>query len=973
MIDSIRQRIHIEDTKCTISDPSQGYMILTLIMNDIRETHSILLNTLGYWRPSFSSFYEYFYWEPLKPEKPVQITLSNQSSSLFVPLSPLQQIAMNTIWKQHGIQETVTNSLHLLTISLDYSRICLNPQSFSISFSSLIVHLLRDEYPTLTLQSFTSLLFLHSSNRSLPSPPADPSGQSTQLTVSPSSSPSISPSSPSSSPSITGRMDLKKMSAGLDYLTLTLFMDHLPSIPLSSSSNPSFNIAFMVEDVCCVGKHPTGLNANLNIARLSLLLSPEWTVECIALSLHVLREDECLIVCEGSDLGISAIESLLPSDNSILTIQMKWSILDMIPSSSLLSYSSFLSFYFYLSRIDFQFEFQVAGLCFCFEHISLLSLTHFNIETLTVSLYRANLPPFHFLLVNSTSISLEDGFSILIQSIHSLLSAASLCSLYSLFNQLSSFVFRFTVERQVQNLLLSTPHSSFALPSRFSLHIHSLSLKYRALHPSANQVQRIACVCVLTNLSLSEHDISLEWIDVGVTDNETAASQLITSPFSHVSQTESISLYHPIISIPSISLTWLSSVQFSISSILGVVSSQNLAIMILILRDLQSLHVKQPLHFIVHPQDLTLHILKSTYHRLKELRWRRETVTRTASFPFIMNCPQMYRPTHFSQTDDELIGTDERQRVEALLRKMVNAMTYANRMPREVECSLHTLVLQLDDGEAECRLNDLLLHISTMESTVHADITLESLIMTASQSTMENPLSLSPFTLGTSSLESFPPILHITLNLTTGRLLTLHSVVISVAPLRLQFSIPALKSLISFFEAANYKTLPTRRFTQSPALIPIRLQYLRVNAIQVYCALTPTPQADYSLIPFTLNSITLRERICSVKHIFILLRRRLLTDLFSQTSQHVAQASAVVANAMGFSGLVSLLRKPIQLPRHLSQQRKEKEKKKLIRQFLGRKAHIINHQREDNDVLTCEEESIPGFSNPLFEALRQND
>ena len=168
-------------------------------------------------------------------------------------------------------------------------------------------------------------------------------------------------------------------------------------------------------------------------------------------------------------------------------------------------------------------------------------------------------------------------------------------------------------------------------------------------------------------------------------------------------------------------------------------------------------------------------------------------------------------------------------------------------------------------------------------------------------------------------------------------------------------------------------TFPMKRVSQSPFLTPIRLKYLRVNSIQVYCALTPTPQAEYALIPFTLNSITLRERVCSLKHILILLRRRLLTDLFSQTSQHVAEASVVVANAMGFSGFVSLLRKPIQLPSHLSQRRKEKERKKLIRSLLGRKAHNIQHIREDNDVLTCGEEATPGFNNPLFDALRQSD
>ena len=952
----------------SITNLLQVYQTLDSILEDVQRIQSNLMRTIGYWRPSFSSFYDYFFWEPLKPTKPIHLTLSDQSLSLSVPLNPLQQVAIQTIWIQHGKKDVISNTLPLLSVSLDSSHVCIDSESYSIAFSSLLLHLLSDEYPALSLNSFTSHLVLHTADQFQSTSPSD----STLITSTPVSLP----------PSITGHMDLKSLSAGLDYLTLSVLFDHFPSLPLSSSSStPLLRISLMIDTVCCVAKHPIGMNANLSVAKLDLLLSPDWKAECMVLSLYILRDDECLVMCEGTDMGFSCMESYAPSDHSNLTIHINYAILDAIPSSFTTSFasssssiSSFSSLFTYFSRLDIHFELPPEiGITFSFDNVSFLSLSQFTIDSLTISLFRINLPPFRFFLSNFISLSFEDGISIQIQSIHSLLSAASLCSLYSLFNQLSSSLFRFTVEKQIQSLLSGSQPSSFSLPPHFALCIHSISLKYRAIHPSANQVQRIACVCVFTNLSLSDQDFLLDWIDVGVTNDETAASELVTSPFPHVSRSESNSSYHPIISIPSISLTFSSSVYFSISSVLAVISSQNLAILILILRDLQTLHVREPLCFAVHPQDLTLHILQSTYHRLKELRWKREAITRTVSCPSILNLPQMYRPTHFSQTEDMIVGIDERQRVEALLNKMVSALSWSNRLPHELKCCLHSLVLQLDDGEAECDLNDFIFQMISSDGSIHVDMTLELLQITASQSTMDNPLSLSPFTLGTSSLESLPPSLHITVNMETGRLVTVHSVVISVAPLRLQFSIPALKSLITFFEAANYRVLPMRRFTQSPILTPIRLKYLRVNAIQVYCALTPTPQAEYALIPFTLNSITLRERVCSLKHILILLRRRLLTDLFSQTSQHVTQASVVVANAMGFSGLVSLLRKPIQLPRHLSQRRKEKEKKKLIHNFLGRKAHIIRHPREDNDVLTCEEESIPGFSNPLFDALRQND
>ena len=99
------------------------------------------------------------------------------------------------------------------------------------------------------------------------------------------------------------------------------------------------------------------------------------------------------------------------------------------------------------------------------------------------------------------------------------------------------------------------------------------------------------------------------------------------------------------------------------------------------------------------------------------------------------------------------------------------------------------------------------------------------------------------------------------------------------------------------------------------------------------------------------------------------LKLRFLGELLAQVSQNVTQTSVLVADAMGCSRLPSWLRKPIQIPKKLSERHRERRRRKQIRLLLGEGASFQEHSREEGNVLVCEEKRRPGFSNPQFDSL----
>lgn len=454
-----------------------------------------------------------------------------------------------------------------------------------------------------------------------------------------------------------------------------------------------------------------------------------------------------------------------------------------------------------------------------------------------------------------------------------------------------------------------------------------------------------------------------------------------------------------------------------IPSITVLLERQTISILIQIVDDMQSIRVQQSVHFPIRAQDLNYFILQSTYYRLQEVRWNHyssSNLHKTNSFPLVSkevgssypirsssdgvgSIKRRDRPfdrnnhDYYSKMDyqHQYQYRDEQQRIESLLRKMMAALHPTLLfIPPQCTMILQSIVLQLVNGEqmiTDCRVEQVYVHYTSDYPILQVYTTIERVEMVALHPTSNNPLTLFPFEgNGKEQMLSPQPLIQVTINLEVGALITLHSVVLSVAPLRLQFSISALRALIDFFNPSN-----SRSSSFHPSSSPhsssntssnpyssssIRLIHLRLNPIRVYCALCPTTQVEYALIPFTLHPITLRERICSVKHIFKLLQGKLLMDLLSKSSQHWNQASAVVANAMGYSKLVSLLRRPIQLPGQLLKHRKKREEEKRIQQLLGKRAHLVNPKAcvcEEWDVLQCTEESIPSFSNPLFDQLLQ--
>ena len=96
----------------------------------------------------------------------------------------------------------------------------------------------------------------------------------------------------------------------------------------------------------------------------------------------------------------------------------------------------------------------------------------------------------------------------------------------------------------------------------------------------------------------------------------------------------------------------------------------------------------------------------------------------------------------------------------------------------------------------------------------------------------------------------------------------------------------------------------------------------------------------------------------------------LIADLLSQATQHVSQASAVMANAMGFSGIVSLLRKPIPVPSLVSEKRIKKQRSKKIRLLLGRKVHDSPIPSHSGSTPICTETQQETFVNRRFEELQ---
>ena len=1001
--------------------------IVNTILDISHDITKQLSSIIGCYRPSFAQFYDYFYWHPLKIINTNHLSFYSFTLSLQFALSPLQLVGITTIWKQQRDWDQFEqcswvkkNDLQLATIAFNALTLTMKSPQWSCHYYEIIaaeleMYILNEQDPLLSVDTIHSAIQI--SNQPF-------SNQSTNIQ-----------STHMQFYTHCIRMDGNSLDISLLVDHLQPFIS---SFSRKGIIMDNWICSVHMHELICVWRLTSILNADLHVMGLTYQWKKSlFDCSLEYLNGRIVQQQECLLDFNTYMLVVSQFNVYSETDNqSTLFLCLSDAFLNYLSSmqfhsiattsvnSSILS-TILQSIFTRIHQISIQLRVlgctPLMNMFVILEDVEMKPST-VHCKGISIGVQSMERNPWQIVTIQDISLVITKKVTIHITNIEFLITPPIIRLVLQMYDGLESILFRMTTEKKVQTCIqrnYSATNQDFILPS-LEIRVIAGSIEFQSECKCHQQVQKVALLFLVEGTVLTDQYYFSKHLTISILqehrDNmESKMNTLENQPIS----------VNTIATIPSIFCTKQSIVQphsdvfFSISNdsspsdqwtiVIPLISitlgQEQITSLMQIINDLQSIQPWKSIHFPINSQDVNLAILQPTYHRLLELRWKRvrcNDICKSAPSPSLIVQSSSFSPGHvrgmerthsigyetkyskFNEKGDRDgdIEKEERKRIEALLRKMISA----RHPPTNNRSSLWLLIIQSlelklmtgDEVMMESQLGNMQLQWVKKYPCFQTYATIDTMMMIILHPDYNNPFSLTPFEWNREAVPlSHQPLVQMNVKLELSSLITIPSIVISIAPVRLQFSIPALRSLVDFFNAVPIKPNQVDSScisSSNPLLTSMYLLYFRLNPIRVYCALSPTSQAEYELIPFTLHPITLRKRFCTVKHIFKLVQGKLLVDLLTKSSQNWNQASAVVASAMGFSRLVSLLRSPIQLPKQLLRKQEEREKEKRIQQLLGSTAHLVyneQNEREEYDILECSEERNPSFSNPLFDRLRQ--
>ena len=875
------------------------------------------MNT-GYYRPSFPRFYNFFYWQSPEPPEEILLTVKAAAMQYLVALSPVERVLLSKLgkileWKEENMTHWLERSFHPL-LQAQFNEISVKSSESSSTLSSNVVQLLflDDIYPSIQIRG-TQLQICSSCNS------MEISGKVESIR----GSPKLRKLQLMSE--LCPKLSLK---IGQPQVQQTITCDfHIDIIDMSVHNPISAPFRIRSND-SAIQYSNSALTCSFDRTRISLQ-----------------QGGTMLFLAYFQQAKVKYDKSYLSVDPSL---QMK-----VVISPAIYSYLNPIPYYHSTPiGLDFLVQFAVLDVTLQTKPISIQFIATegslesnriYSLKQLQLNVSYPNNKPRTLALVKRVH-----GASTIfeIDQVQAGISAGIIHNLAALQSDLQPWLVRFVMEPRVNQLLNPERKHSISIDS-FLVHVKRMDLMYVSLHPDPQLVYQIGLIGRISDFSISSTTLAWQTCDISVKSSK--------SPFSINSFQNLNSVC--ILSIPFLTIEYLKSLlSFQIPEIQSTIS---LSEMSMILGLLNEMNAPSHGHFVAIPRKVDKEQLLEARNQWLHRKWN-----------------------HQLEDADELLE---------VLNAMCKSLERQQRkLPEKVNMNIETIDVQLNvDKDVISKLNFTKLSCELLvenNSLIHSTFLINSTDLYFNHPTLDRPLKVKRFILPKEEAGQFksdpsfsaleipaqeseplPPFLQVTLNIELCELPRVSSVVVSISPLQLHFSIPALKSIASFFEDASISKHPK----PSPFSQAINLRYLRVNAIHVYCELfSSAADVNYALIPFRLHPITLHDRVCSIKQVFSSLRMHLIADLLSQATQHVSQASAVMANAMGFSGIVSLLRKPIPVPSLVSEKRIKKQRSKKIRLLLGRKVHDSPIPSHSGSTPICTETQQETFVNRRFEELQ---
>ena len=901
--------------------------VIATMMQRIDSSIQLLERHTGFYRPSFPRFYNFFYWQSPDPQEEILLTMKAIAMQYLVTLSPVERVLLNKLgkimeWNEDPLNYWLKQSFHPL-IQVQSTEILVKAsESGTVLSSSIIQFLFLDEiYPSLQIR-----------------------GSSLQISSPLSSSPSSSPSTVN----ISGKVESIRGSPKL--MKIQLILDLLPKNlpPLGQfQSRQSFNADFQFDIIDMSIQNPLTTPIRIRATNSVIQCSPSASIgsfDRIGISMQQ----------GGMTLLLAYLQyGKIQYSNSCLSVAPSLYVKISL-SPSIYSYLNPLPYYPSVSFcFNYVFNFAVLDVTLLTNPLTIQLIategtfdsdTIYTLKKLQLNVAYPNNKPRSLAKINHI-YGMSSIFEI--DKIQAGISASIVHSLVALKSDLQPWITRFFTEPRINRILNHSEQKTLPIDS-FLIHVKSLELMYVSLHPDPNLVHQVGLIGQISHFSLSSTTLSWQTCEMSVKSSELPFSM---EAFSNLNSAACI------LSIPSLTIEYSNRIlSFQLPAIQSAIS---LSEMSMILGLLNEVNTANHGHIVAIPRKVDREQLFEKRNQWLQRKWSHQ----------------------FEDTNDLL------EVLNAMCRSMeVQEM----KLPEKVELVIDSIDVQLNiEQDMISKVNFTQLECELLvenNSLIHSTFIIDFMNLFFNHPTLDRPLKVKRFilpvdeansrnteadstTMVMPSKESEPlsPILQVTLNIELSQLPRVSSVVVSISPLQLHFSIPALKSIASFFEEASISKQPK----PSPLSQAINLRYLRVNAIHVYCELfSSVAEVNYALIPFRLHPITLHDRICSIKQIFSSLRMHLIADLLSQATQHVSQASAVMANAMGFSGIVSLLRRPIPVPLLVSKKRKKKQRSKKIRLLLGKHVHDSPIPSQSESTPICMETQQETFVNSRFEELQ---
>lgn len=679
---------------------------------------------------------------------------------------------------------------------------------------------------------------------------------------------------------------------------------------------------------------PPFYSCSSQLTDLTIRLPSPFCVDCAIVLLRLWRNQQCCLVASATDAWVA--DSSRANSSFDMSLHCQHGLVNAICdiAAKLPQMTSIRSFPVstILRSLTIHYETPYANAWIGF-HVSLYEVFLAENCLKTAAFFLQLLHPTgNRVILRGQKLSLLPA-GIELDCVDCFLSPAVLVVLHCLRETLSPAVFQLFVEPQLEQILAGKRSEGFTLPRLFAIHVATFGIK---MEGNCGENGSVAIAIVLAGTRLVGGKLTVEWIDGFTIGHETAGKTEI--PHVRGGNARQMAGTKHVITIPAVCLEGPSNWKLTVPAVTVMIGWFDVSTILTLVKTFQQQWNEIPAEMVVRASDVSPRILRSTYDRFLALRVSRQV-------------PAVIEESH---------------RIQSLLTKMVTAVTM--RFPPSLRflVSLHHFSLRVEDGGMafiDGRFSYLSVKLALFPPTLQMDATLETLVLVVNHAS-DPPFAIAPFPVGATAQEVASPFFQTTLRMTLETTPTVKSLVVAIAPLRLQLATQALKALTNFVQ----ETMGTERRKGGGKKV-VKVEFLRVNSIQVFCVTGSQRPMEWTPVPFVLKPMVIREKEGSMRSLGGALKMKLLAELLAQVSQNVTQASVVVADAMGCSRLPSWLRKPIQIPKRLSARHKEKKRRRQIRLLLGEGASFQEYSREDGSVLVCEEKRRPGFANPQFASL----